>query len=123
MSSVGFTVNNIKIQTPTFAASQTKAQTSDLFKISHEDSKHIVVQVKASAVTGTVTAYLETSVDGGATWREDASVVVASTSPVLLEYYYEEESHVTLFPLARVSITTASASTTTVESIKATRRL
>lgn len=123
MSSVGFTVNNIKIQKPTFPASQTKAQTSDLFRLSHEDSKHLAIQVKASAVTGTVTAYLQTSIDGGSTWREDASVVVVNTSPVLLEYYYEVESHVTLFPLARLVITTAAESTVTVESIKATRRL
>lgn len=123
MSTVGYTVNPLKIQQASFAAEQTKVATSALFRISHEDSKHIAIQITASAVTGTVSAFLETSIDGGATWSEAGTVAIGNTDPKLIEYYYEAESYVPLYPLARISITTAAASTVTVESILATRRL
>lgn len=72
----GFNTRNLLEDKPAITMSSSLA--SDLFKIHEGDIRHVVFQINAAADPGAIT--LETSYDGGQSWRAITLTAIAAYS-------------------------------------------
>jgi hypothetical protein len=108
------------------AESSTKTAVSKVFTISAEDSLNMIVELTASAATGTVDVILQDSMDG-TTWNDKKATTIASATTVSIKLTVADETndaqYLPLRPLGRVVVTTAGGETITVSEVRRTMRL
>lgn len=108
------------------AESATDQVISEVFRITAADSLNIVFDIKASAVTGTVTLKLQDSVDGQ-NWYDKKTVDVSATTKTTLKLTQvdstNDAAHLPLRCLGRLVATTAGGEDITISELRKTERL
>jgi hypothetical protein len=122
----GYTSESVLLQAAAqvLGASVTKQVVSNVFHFSAEDSLYSVFEITSSGRSGTVTAYLQTSLDG-TTWS-DTKTVTVNANAVYLKISANDTTndidYVPLRPLGRLAVTTAGASGVSVDNIVRSKR-
>ena len=103
-------------------ASETDVELTNLFKVSADDSTRMNIAVTSASNSGTSTVNVQSSPDGGTSWVTAASGTL-SDGTTYFEFDAVQEADVAMWPLARIVVTTAGASGTTISAVYATTRL
>jgi len=121
----GYTIKNrlTDLTSIVQGASVTKAAVTKNFKISDGDSKHTLLAVTASSVSGTATIFLQSSFDGGATWVDSVATGTISNGTTQFDLNLSNGSDTQTWPLGRVVLTTAGASGATIDAVYVSTRL
>lgn len=120
----GHRVDNVLLRQAAQAvgASATDQVVSSNFPITAEDSKMMKIMVAVTGKSGTVTAKLQDSHDGGTTWGDAGSVSVTADGNFEINHNIYDGTTATLWPLGRVVITTSTTSGATITAVRVTRR-
>jgi hypothetical protein len=101
-------------------ASQTSIPVSSEFVVTEEGSHSCIIGLKVTGYSGTVSATLQHSLFGTDTWRNDGTVSITGSGWFYIDHfaYAVNNGNTVKYPIgsiARVVVTTATASGVTVE--------